>query len=288
LEVILTTGQVQKKKTAGKIFKVNAVNRRWRDFVGSLKVVLFRPEDIEIVLGSPAIRRDYLDSVLEQVDLLYRQCQLVYQKGLRQRNKLLDRIREGQANRSQLEYWNRLLIKNGEIISRKREEMIDFFNFSAKGGSTPDWQPSIFNKNLTIEYDKSAISPARLAKYAEAEVALGMTLVGPQRDNIKFKVQKGEFLRNARFKVQQDLALFGSRGEQRIAILALKMAELAFMEQKSEEKPVLLLDDIFSELDEEHRSEVLSLLDKQQTIITATETDLVQREFLDKIEVIEL
>jgi DNA replication and repair protein RecF len=111
LEVILTSGEVQGKKTASKIFKINGVGRRWRDFVGRLKVVLFRPEDIEIILGSPSIRRAYLDSVLSQVDSLYRQCHLVYEKGLRQRNRLLEKIRKGEARLNQLEYWNRLLLK---------------------------------------------------------------------------------------------------------------------------------------------------------------------------------
>jgi len=272
LEVILTNGEVQGKKTASKIFKVNGVGRRWRDFVGHLKVVLFRPEDIEIILGSPSIRRVYLDSVLSQVDSLYRQCHLVYDKGLRQRNRLLEKIRKGEAQPNQLEYWNRLLLKNGEIISRKREEMLAKFNL----------QFAIFNKNLTIEYRKNAISPERLKKYQEAELILAATLVGPHRDEVKFRLKKAKMTKS------DDLSLFGSRGEQRMAILALKMAELAFIEQKSGEKPLLLLDDIFSELDEDHRAEVLVLIKRLPTIITATEASLVPKEFLAKMELIEI
>ncbi len=308
LGVILTTGQVQGKKTAKKLFKVNGVGRRWRDFVGNLKVVLFRPEDIEIILGSPSIRRDYLDSVLELVDNDYRRCNLAYKKGLRQRNRLLDKIREGEAQRTQLEFWNRLLVKNGEIISRKREELVEIFNF----------QFSIFNflrKNLTIEYDKSVISPARLEKYAQAELALGATLVGPQRDDIKFKIRNEKLkiaIQNSKLENGKDLSLFGSRGEQRMAVLALKLAELEFVKQKSGEqpafgfghstrliqpcsmpdpsagRPVLLLDDIFSELDEEHRRLVLKIVGKQQTIITTTDKDLVAKDFLDRIVICNL
>jgi DNA replication and repair protein RecF len=143
-------------------------------------------------------------------------------------------------------------------------------------------QFTIFNKNLTIEYRKNAISPERLKKHQEAELILAATLVGPHRDEIKFRLQK------AKMTKVNDLSLFGSRGEQRMAILALKMAELAFIEQKSGEKPLLLLDDIFSELDEDHRTEVLVLIKHLPTIITVTEADLVPKEFLAKMELIEI
>jgi DNA replication and repair protein RecF len=272
LEIILTTGEVQGKRTARKLYKVNEVGKRWRDFVGHLKCVLFRPENIEIILGSPSIRRDYLDSVLEQVDSEYRRCSLSYKKGLRQRNKLLDRIRDGEAQRSQLEFWNRLLIKNGELISQKREELIEFFNGELSHGSM----------NLVIDYDRSVISQPRLEKYAQAEIAIGATLIGPHRDDVKVKSQKSK-VKNGR-----DLALFGSRGEQRMAILALKLAELEFIDQKTEERPVLLLDDIFSELDKKHRSQILKIIPKQQTVLTTTDIDLIEKKLRAKIELIEI
>lgn len=274
LEIILTNGEVQSKPTAKKLFKINGVGKRMMDFIGSFKSVLFRPEDIDIVLGSPSVRRNYLDSVLDLVDKEYRVCNVVYKKGLRQRNKLLEGIRQGWAKKSQLEYWNRLVIKNGQIISKKREELIEIFNF----------QFSIFkNKkgfgDLIIDYDKSAISKERLEKYQNAELALGSTLVGPHRDDLKYKI--ADLKLN---KTQRDLNSFGSRGEQRMTVLALKLAELAFVEKESGEKPLLLLDDIFSELDREHRNQVLSLIGRQQTILTTTEADLVKKKFLDKME----
>ncbi len=111
LEIILTTGQVQSKSVAKKLFKVNGVGKRMMDYIGNFKSVLFRPEDIDIVLGSPSIRRNYLDSILDLVDREYRVCNVVYKKGLRQRNKLLEGIRQGWAKKPQLEYWNRLVIK---------------------------------------------------------------------------------------------------------------------------------------------------------------------------------
>lgn len=270
LIIVLTTGEVGGKKVAKKLYKVNGAGKRWRDFVGILKCVLFRPEDIEIILGSPSIRRNWLDSVLEQIDWQYRACNLTYQRALKQRNKLLNEIREGQAQKSQLIFWNQLLIKNGRVITKKREEMIEFFNN--------------FLREVEIFYDKNTISLARLEKYSKAELALGMTLVGPQRDDItinaKCKMQKA--------KLERDLALFGSRGEQRMAILAMKLAELEFISQKTGQRPILLLDDIFSELDQNHRCQVLRVISKQQTLITTTDINLLDIKHRAKMNLVKI
>jgi len=233
--------------------------------------VLFRPEDIELVLGSPSKRRGYMDSVLEQVDREYRRSNLSYQKGLRQRNKLLERIREGEAERKQLLFWNRLLIKNGEVVEEKRREWIEFVNQELKEKKL----------ELGLEYDKSVISEARLSKYSEAEIAAAKTLVGPHRDDFMFIAQR-------KGKLKKDLGIYGSRGEQRMAVLAIKLAELEFVKLKTESKPVLLLDDIFSELDHEHRDEVLSLLEKQQTVVTTTDEHLIPSKYKKKVEMMRL
>lgn len=265
LEIILTRGEVLGEKVAKKKYQVNGVSKRAIDFVGKLLAVYFGPEDLDLVTNSPSLRRKYLDSVLSQVDREYSRSALSYEKGLRQRNKLLERIREEGASRSQLLFWNQLLIKNGEYITRKREEFIEFVNsqrFSAF--------------SFQLEYDKSIISPARLEDYAEEEVAAGATLVGPHRDDFSFKLQK------------RNLSAFGTRGEQRLAILWLKLCELEFITQAVGERPVLLLDDIFSELDKKHRKLVLEIIPQQQTIITTAEQEMVEKEYLKKIEMVKL
>ena len=278
LEIILTRGEINGKRVAKKIYKVNGVNRRMIDFVGHLRVVYFGPEDLEIVVDSPSRRRDYLDSVLEQVDKEYRRASLSYKKGLRQRNKLLEQIREGGKPRSVLYFWDRLLLENGEVITRKREEFINFVN----------QQPAYFEK-LEVVYDKSIISPQRLEQYAEEEVAAGMTLVGPHRDDIKFQIPRlagGQA--NSKFQIKRDLSCFGSRGEQRIAVFCLKLAEMEFITQKTGQRPTLLLDDIFSELDHQRRKHLLEVIPRQQTIITTTDFHLVEPEARKKMEVITL
>lgn len=271
LKIILTRGILQGEKVPLKKYFVNGVSKRPVDFIGNLRCVLFRPEDLELITNSPGTRRDYLDSFLVQIDREYRQCLLAYQKGLRQRNRLLDFIRDGKANSSQLYFWDKLLIKNGNIITNKRREYIDFLNS----------QIDIFS-DLEIEYDLSAISEERLEKYKKEEVLAGATLVGPHRDDFIVYQRKDNILRNVHN--------FGSRGEQRLAVLSLKLCELDYIEKITGERPILLLDDIFSELDSEHRELVIKAIPRQQTIITTTDHQFIYQsaKYLEKMEVIKL
>lgn len=269
LEIVLTRGEVIGKNVAKKIYRVNGVGKRMMDFVGILRTVYFGPESLEIIVNSPSLRRDYLDSVLEPVDREYFRASLSYKKGLRQRNRLLEQIRDEGKPRSSLFFWDRLLVENGQAITQKREEFIESCNkrWEKAEGVFPD---------LKIIYKESVISPLRLEKYAHHEVAAGMTLVGPHRDD--FSVSAG----------QRNLHSFGSRGEQRIAMFAIKLAELEFVSEKTKARPVLLLDDIFSELDHNNRQHLLEVIPCQQTIITTTDLHLIPKEYLKKVKVIEL
>lgn len=271
LEIILTRGEIGGERVAKKKYLLNGVGKRMMDFVGNLRAVYFGPEDLDLITDSPSLRRRYLDLVLSQVDREYGRSNLSYEKGLRQRNKLLERIREEGVSRSQLLFWNQLLIRNGQIITQKRQEFIEFIN---------DQELTDFNFQLI--YDKSIISPARLNEYTEEEVAAGVTLVGPHRDDFSFRI--GE----TRLPAGRDLSVYGSRGEQRLAILWLKLGELEFVAQKTDGRPLLLLDDIFSELDQERRHLVLKVIPEQQTIITTTDVHLVKKDFQKKINVVEL
>jgi DNA replication and repair protein RecF len=261
LEAMITRGDNGWPK---KKLLVNGVPKRTIDFAGNFKAVLFGPWDMDLVTESPSIRRKFLDSVLSQVDREYRRSILSYEKGLRQRNRLLFKIREEGILRSQLLFWNQLLIRNGDYISIKRQEFIDFVNS----------EDSPSNTHFRLEYDKSVISEGRLEQYKEEEVAAATTLVGPHRDDFIF------------FEGKRNLASYGSRGEQRMGILWLKMSELNFIEAKTEVRPTLLLDDIFSELDHEHRDIVMELSKKQQTIITTADVHFLKG--LGKVERIEL
>lgn len=271
LEIILTRGEVMGEKTAKKIYRVNGVNKRMMDFVGILRSVYFGPESLEIIVNSPSLRRDYLDAVLEPLDREYFRASLSYKKGLRQRNKLLEQIRDEGKPRSSLFFWDRLLLENGQLITQKREEFIDFCNKQHEARDKKTVLPG-----LKIDYDRSIISPARLQEYEEKEVAAGMTLVGPHRDDFSVSAK------------QRNLHTFGSRGEQRIAIFVIKLAELEFVSEKTKARPVLLLDDIFSELDHQNRQHLLEVIPHQQTIITTTDFHLIPQVYLKKVKVIEL
>ena len=249
--------------TDRKQFLVNGVGKRMVDFAGNLKAVLFRPEDMDLIIGSPSLRRRYLDFVLIQTDREYRRAVISYEKGVRQRNRLLEKIRDEAAYanasasqggmRNQLLFWDQLLIKNGNYISNKRAEYIEYINGKEKNLG-----------NYEAIYDDSQISTARLEQYLEAEIASGNTLIGPHRDDFKIELR------------ERDLAVFGSRGEQRLAVLWLKLCELSFIREKSGERPILLLDDIFSELDHKHRDLVFEIMDNQQTIVTSADPHLIQ------------
>lgn len=272
LEVVITTGEVNGKPTPFKKFLVNGVSKRRLDFVGNSSTVLFSPLDLEIIIGSPSLRRNLMDTVLEQVDLDYRIAISEYEKGLRQRNSLLDLTRKtGARDVKQFDYWDNVLIKNGQVVTAKREAFIAFLNSEVK---------EIFD--FAVVYDKSMISYERLLQYQEEELYAGVTLVGPHRDDINFQMYDNER------QTTHNVKFFGSRGQQRLAILQLKMLELNFIEKASKERPILLLDDIFSELDESHINHVVEMTQNQQTIITTTHKEFIPKKMEGKTEIIEL
>ncbi len=271
LEVVLTRGELHGEKVARKKLTINGVGKRLYNFAGTLKIVLFGPWDLGLVTESPSTRRKFLDNVLSQVDREYRRSILSYEKGVRQRNKLLERIRDEGASRSQLLFWDKLLIRNGTYITEAREKFIEFVNQREPLGE------EIFS----ITYDKSAISEGRLEQYAEEEIAAATTLVGPHRDDFIFKAK------SEKRKTERTLATYGSRGEQRMGVLWLKLAELAFIEKVTGEHPVLLLDDIFSELDHEHREVVMGVVGRQQTLITTADPHTMEG-WKDQARILEL
>jgi DNA replication and repair protein RecF len=278
LEVVLTRGFLDvgndhPEKVARKKLTLDGVSRRLIDFVGNFKVVLFGPWDMDLVGGPPTLRRKFLDTVLSQVDREYRRSILSYEKGLKQRNRLLLKIREEGYPRNYLMFWNQLLIKNGDYINAARRKFIEFANEEDK--------LQIPGFKFQIDYDQNVISEGRLEQYKEEEVAAATTLVGPHRDDFIFKIKD-----MGKDKKERDMASFGSRGEQRMGVLWIKMAELAFIEEVTYEKPTLLLDDIFSELDEIRRKIVIEIAKKQQTIITTAEIGSLPS--IGEVEIIEL
>ncbi|KKR50153.1 MAG: replication and repair protein RecF protein, partial [Candidatus Curtissbacteria bacterium GW2011_GWA1_40_16] len=229
----------------------------------------------DLVFGSPSLRRRHLDRFLSSVDSRYWRSVSAYGKIVTRRNKILVRIQEGRSNPLELGFWDERLLSHGKYISKVRGEFFEYLNFveptfaktsKGRGGLT----------GLSWELKQSLLSEEKLSANRARDIAAGMTLSGPHRDDFRF-VFKG-----------RDLEFFGSRGEQRMAVLALKLAELEYLKVKKGERPVLALDDIFSELDWEHRDTVLSVIANQQTIITAAEKESIPKEIFKKAKIVEL
>lgn len=272
LEIVLTKGELEGQRTPTKKFLVNGVPKKRADFIGNLPTVIFSPLDLEVVIGSPSKRRTFMDEALEQVDFDYRVALAEYEKGIRQRNSLLDLTRKlGRRDVKQFEYWDNLVIKHGQVITKKREELVAYLNSKTK---------DIFD--FAVVYDKSIISYDRLLEYQEEEFLAGVTLVGPHRDDLIFEMyDDGQNL-------AKDIKFFGSRGQQRLTVLQLKLLQINFFEEKKTENPLLLLDDIFSELDEGHIVHVLSMLENRDTVITTTHEEFVPQKYLDEAKIIKL
>lgn len=254
LEALLTRGMVQGRRSQRALYSVNEVRRRKKDFIGNLLSVVFRPEDLRLVEGSPARRRQFIDNLLCLVDREYATSYKIYTEALKKRNKLLWQIKEGFMSKQVLSFWNMQLLKHGSVLQTKRTRLFNFFN-TVK-----------FALDFKLQQKISVISAERQKLYEAKEIAAGHSLIGPHKDD--FSV---EFLSSKSQVLNFDVGVYGSRGQQRLAVLWLKICELAFIEKVTQQKPVLLLDDILSELDETSKSYVLKLLKKQQTIITSAD-----------------
>lgn len=263
LEILLTRGLVQNKKTQKRLFSINGVRRRKKDFVGKLKSVIFKPEDMRLIEGSPSRRRSFLDMPLSIVSYQYAHALETYEQTLVRRNKLLQQVREGEQPRTTLHFWNQSLLKHGELLQKERLNMLQTFVLLE------------FPVLFSVTYIPSIISEERQKEYLEREIASGRTLIGPHKDDFEVILHQWRGTDTHVFaeKDQQfSVAVYGSRGQQRLAVLWLKLCELQFIEQMHQEKPVLVLDDILSELDEESKTVVTTLLKSYQTIVTTTQT----------------
>ncbi len=255
LDMVVTINPIFENAVTRKL-KINKVPKTLAKFTEITKTVLFTPEDIQLLTGSPSERRKFMDSMLGQISMPYKKAHSNLTKLIRQRNKLFEIIAETGRGHEQMEFWDNELFKNSAVIHGERTKLMNFLEKQIfMHGHTLDSQKSKFE----IKYFPSLVTRERLAEYKYKEMASQSTLIGPQRDDF-------QILMNDR-----DVSKYGSRGQQRTAVLATKLSEIDYIETVVNTKPILLLDDIFSELDEKHKMNVLDVISDRQTIITSAE-----------------
>lgn len=271
---------------------------RLMDLLGNLRVVLFLPEDVQLITGSPAERRRYMDITLCQIDPYYCRTLSQYNKVLEQRNALLRQINETGSGQDVLPVFTDNLVQlashifvrratflaemaretervHYETLTNGRETIrLQYLpRFSSNGAAVPDEMIAVAEWLRQSQTDATAVQARLAAAVAQAQaqdIARGSSSLGPHRDDWRF-------LLNGRL-----LQHYGSRGQQRTAILALKLAEIEWMATSTGEQPVLLLDEVAAELDTYRRAALLQAVQTaEQAILTATDTGMFSPQFLE-------
>ncbi len=261
---------------AQKTLQVNGVKRRSNDFVGVLKAVQFSPEDVDLSTGPPQVRRRFLDMLISQLSHSYLADWQEYSRVLRQRNHLLRAIREGTSNRSELEFWDvRFAVSAGRIVAQRFQTLDKLGKFANEIHA----QLSASEEPLTLTYRPSSELESSLdaREVANAlledlratvarEIAAGHSLIGPHRDDLSASIGG------------MDVVGFASRGQARTVVLAMKLAEARLISESIGDEPVILLDDVMSELDPGRQRHVLDFTSRyEQVIVTTAEPGLAEQ-----------
>jgi DNA replication and repair protein RecF len=296
IRISLQTVGARNHQRLRKEILVNGVKRRVSDLAGVFNAVLFLPRDIDVVEGSPGNRRNFLDASLSQADPTYANALTEYRKVISQRNALLKQLRERKAKPQQLDFWDQRLCEHGSLIMSKRAAALAELDTTASQVHAelsrrkeelqllylPKYDP-LANRSKQIQMDiKNGADPSAferaslrnglaegLAQIRSQEIQRGVSILGPHRDDFQFCVNG------------MDLGTFGSRGQNRTALLALKLAEIQWLKDYTGEWPVLLLDEVLAELDVERRSDLLERLKAApQSLLTAADPDMFLQRFL--------
>ena len=288
-----------------KSIQLNHVEKRVTDVIGLLSVVLFLPQDLSLVEGSPSDRRRFLNTTLTQVNLDYLLALNEYEKLLPQRNALLKRIAQKRAHAVELEYWDEQLAKHGSVIIASRQRFLRELEIRAgdthqaltggrealslkylpsiaptAGGDGKQLSFDLLGLDLNRQLNPKEIQPQfveQLLAQRHESVTRGVTLSGPHRDELRLMIN------------ERDCGLYGSRGQARTAVMALRFAELEWMRDQIGEYPLFLLDEVVAELDGKRRAFLLDRLDGQaQTLLTTTELDVFDPAFLQRARVFQV
>ena len=280
---------------------LDGVKRQMNDVIGHFKAVIFAPQMSQIIEGGPEERRRYLNLALSQAIPTYAQDLSDYSQALTQRNALLKALNESGGNSDQLEVWDDALSKLGaRIIHRRIQAVQEIERFASRihheltrGAEIlrlayePAYDPlpkpgGQLGLKIDTAIDRSSIElkdiqegfVARLKQVRGEEVARGVTTIGPHRDDLRFIINKA------------DVSDYGSRGQVRTTLLAIKLAEVEWMKERSGEYPVILLDEVMAELDSSRRADLLKYTSpEKQVLFTTTDLSLFSTGFKDGAEV---
>ena len=269
--------------TVQKYYRVNGAPRRASGLIGQLNAVMFSADDLELIYGSPAVRRRYLDIRISQLDPNYLRSLQRYQRIVQQRNHLLKSLRMGSSMPSELDFWDEQLVSEGSCIMAQRIRTVGRLSEVAK---PIHWQFSgeveamevVYRPNVALTGDASIESLAQDMRDAiedrrQKETNQGVTVSGPHRDDLQVLVNG------------LDVAAYASRGQARTAVIAMKLAEAEYLREQRGHEPVILLDDVLSELDANRRAQVLERVGSyQQTFITATDLGPIEGRFLSEMK----
>ncbi len=272
----------------GKKLKVNKTDiKRVADYISNLNVIVFTPDDLEIIKGSPSIRRNLLNIQLSQISKSYLNIYNEYNKILKTRNEYLKILFNNSiADLKYLDIITDKLIEKAVFIYKKRIEYTNFINkninayysdISAGSGLSVVYEPNI-SINSSDDKEIAEVLRRKLKDNYQKELNYGMTMYGPHRDDFSFYIS------------DNNLKYFGSQGQQKLAILAFKLAEIPVFESMCGTSPLLLLDDIFSELDIKKRNKLLKFISEGsiQTIVTTTDLKNINKKYLDNAYIYEV
>ena len=288
-------GVVNKDKVVSKLeveisdenkkLKINGNDvKKVADYISYLNIIVFTPDDLEIIKGSPNVRRNLLNIQLSQLSSTYLNSYNEYNKLLKTRNEYLRVLFQNSiADKNYLDIITDKLIEKAIVIYQKRKEYIDFINLyidqyyhdiSLEKGLIVKYIPNVMFQDFEYETIRKSLKHTFKKNYMK-ELNYGMTIYGPHRDDISFLLN------------ENDLKYFGSQGQQRLAILSFKLSEIPIFKAYRDTEPVLLLDDIFSELDIKKRNKLLHIINSNdiQSIITTTDLKNINKKYLENASI---
>lgn len=279
----------------GKSAKIAGIKKtKLTDFVGELNVVLFSPEDLQIVKGSPALRREFMNREFYQFSRIYHKYYLMYQHLLKQRNSYLKDMRKNPKDEMSLAYLETLTSQLAKVALYITKERVSFVQDISKLTYKNMLNISNGQETLKIKYKSSVLDALNIVEINDEsfteenltkvmmkksfdDIMRGSTKIGPQHDDLEFYIN------------DLDAKMYASQGQQRSIVLSLKLAEINYLKEKTGTYPVLLLDDVLSELDKNRQLKLLDAINENvQTFITTPSISDIKEDLLKKAKVFKI